>query len=172
MRKINAITKILFITTFLVSFTFVNTLHASVVTYSKDADGVSFVLDNGLMKVKICKNDIIEVKYTALAAFPSRTSLVVINSWKLQPEFKVSELSDKIVIVTDKLKIEVNRLTNAVVYSDVHDNLILAEDGQNGTTMAAASVAGINTYTCSTQFLSPADEALYGLGCHRRIRCR
>ena len=50
--------------------------------------------------------------------------------------------------------------------SDLHDNLILAEDGANGTTMAADTVAGINTYTCSTQFLSPADEALFGLGCH------
>ena len=166
MRKTNAIRKILFITFFFVSLTIVNTMNASVVSYSKDADGVSLVLDNGLMKVKICRSDIIEVKYTALAAFPTKTSLVVINSWKPQPEFKVSELPDKIVIATGKLKIEVNKLTNAVMYSDVHDNLILAEDGKNGTTMRAAAVAGINTYTCSTQFLSPADEALYGLGCH------
>ena len=32
--------------------------------------------------------------------------------------------------------------------------------------MTAASIVGINTYNCQTLFLSPADEALYGLGCH------
>ena len=32
--------------------------------------------------------------------------------------------------------------------------------------MKAATIAGINTYNCSTQFTSPKNEALYGLGCH------
>ena len=32
--------------------------------------------------------------------------------------------------------------------------------------MTEATIAGIDTYNCSTQFISPADEALYGLGCH------
>ena len=32
--------------------------------------------------------------------------------------------------------------------------------------MTAATIAGIKTYNCFTQFNSPADEALFGLGCH------
>jgi alpha-D-xyloside xylohydrolase len=32
--------------------------------------------------------------------------------------------------------------------------------------MKAATIAGIDTYNCNTQFNSPADEALFGLGCH------
>jgi alpha-D-xyloside xylohydrolase len=32
---------------------------ASVKSYQKDRDGVSFLLDKGIMKVKICKDDII-----------------------------------------------------------------------------------------------------------------
>ena len=32
--------------------------------------------------------------------------------------------------------------------------------------MTAATIAGIPVYNCTTQFNSPADESLYGLGCH------
>ncbi len=166
MNTISAKVTTFFITILLISFSMTITANASVVSFTKDADGVTVVLDRGVMKVKVCKDDIIEVKYTALAAFPPKTSFVVSNSWKTQPEFNVAETPEKILMTTNKLKIEVNKLTNAVTYFDVHDNLILGEDGANGTTMAPATVAGIKTYTCSTQFLSPAGEALFGLGCH------
>ncbi len=166
MNTISAKVAIFSVSMLMGSLAIISAANASVVSFTKDADGVTVVLDRGVMKVKVCKDDIIEVKYTALAAFPSKTSFVVSNSWKTQPEFNVAETPDKILMTTNKLKIEVNKLTNAVTYFDVHDNLILGEDGANGTTMAAATVAGIKTYTCSTQFLSPADEALFGLGCH------
>ena len=32
--------------------------------------------------------------------------------------------------------------------------------------MTEATVAGIQVHNCITQFVSPADEALFGLGCH------
>ncbi len=32
--------------------------------------------------------------------------------------------------------------------------------------MRDTTVAGIQTYSCATSFQSPADEGLYGLGCH------
>jgi len=44
--------------------TSIQSANASVKSYKKEADGVTFILDRGIMKVKICKDDIIEVKYT------------------------------------------------------------------------------------------------------------
>jgi len=32
--------------------------------------------------------------------------------------------------------------------------------------MLEVNIAGISTYNCITQFMSPRDEALFGLGCH------
>ncbi len=142
------------------------TVIASVTSFTKEANGVMFTLDKGSMNVMIRKGDIIEVKYTALAGMSARTSLVISNSWKVKSVFTVAETSGKVVITTDRLEIQVDRATNAVTFSDLHGNLVLAEDGANGKSMTAASVAGINTYSCSTQFLSPSDEALFGLGCH------
>jgi len=140
--------------------------NASVKSFTKDSDGITLTLDKGLMKVKICKDNIVEVKYTILPSFPEKTSLVIINEWKSTPEFTVSETTDEIIISTAKFKIKVIKSNNSISYTDPQNGVILSEDQANGKSMSEATVAGIKTYNCVTQFNSPADEALFGLGCH------
>lgn len=142
------------------------TAQAKVVSFTRDNDGITCKLDNGVMKVKICLENMIEVKYTALPVLPGKTSLVVTNEWKITPVFTVSENKDEIILTTSKLKIIINRDNNSVRYNDLKGNLILSEDESHGKTMTSATIAGIETYNCSTSFNSPADESLYGLGCH------
>ncbi len=142
------------------------TAGASVKSFQKNADGITLTLDNGLMKVKICKDNIVEVKFTILPSFPAKTSLVINNEWKTTPEFTVSETTDEIIISTAKLKVKINRSNNSITYADLKNGVILSEDQANGKSMAEATVAGIKTYNCTTQFNSSADEALFGLGCH------
>jgi len=141
-------------------------VQAKVMSFKKDADGVTCTLDKGLMKVKICFDNMIEVKYTTLPLFLNKPSLVITNDWKTVPGFSVSDNATEISISTSKLKVFINKQTNAIKYTDLSGNTILAEDGAQSKTMAEATIAGIETYNCSSQFLSPADEALYGLGCH------
>jgi len=138
---------------------------ASVVSYTKNPDGVTFKLDKGLMKVRICKADIVEVKYTILDAFPELKSLVVQISWKMAPAFSVTDRGGEVIIKTAKLTITVNKASNAVSYADQKGKIIASEAGENKT-MNTATIAGIDTYNCTSQFNSPADEALFGLGCH------
>lgn len=147
-------------------FTITNAALASVSSFTKDPDGVTFILDKGIMKIKVCKDDIIEVKYTSLASLDPKNSLVVNNEWKTLATFNVSEKSGEVIILTSRLKIKVNKSTNAIRYTDLNDAVILAEGENAGKQVVAATVAGINTYNCSTLFNSPTDEALYGLGCH------
>ena len=141
-------------------------VQAIVMSFKKDADGVTCRLDKGLLKVKICFDNMIEVKYTTLPLFLNKPSLVITNDWKTVPGFSVSDNATEISISTSKLKVFINKQTNAIKYTDLSGNTILAEDGAQSKTMAEATIAGIETYNCSSQFLSPADEALYGLGCH------
>jgi alpha-D-xyloside xylohydrolase len=143
-----------------------NTAMAAVVSYKTERDGVTFALDKGVLKIKICKDDIIEVKYSTLETLPLKSSLVIDNEWKAIPKFKISEADGEVIITTTRLKIKVDKSTNAIRYTDLQDAVILSEDGSNGKTMAQATIAGIQTYNCVTQFISPADEALFGLGCH------
>jgi len=141
-------------------------VRASIVSFKKDVNGVTFTLDKGLMRIKVCRDNTVEVKYTILPVFPSTKSLVINNEWRGVTKFSVSENKDEVIITTANLKIVVNRSTNAIKYTDLKGKVILAEDGENGKKMTATEIAGIQVNNCITQFLSPADEALFGLGCH------
>ena len=159
-------TKFFTIVAFVFAIAIPNMAKASVTSYTKEHDGVLFKLDKGLLNVKICKDNIVEVKYTALPEFFPRPSLVVTNPWETTPPFTVTGNKDEVTITTANLKIKVNKSNNGITFADLNGKTILSEDGANGTTMRKDTVAGISTYSCSTEFDSPSDEALFGLGCH------
>ncbi|MEO8415370.1 MAG: TIM-barrel domain-containing protein [Ginsengibacter sp.] len=143
----------------------VQVVNASVISYKKNEDGVVFKLDKGLMNVRICLPDIIEVQYTILSTFPQKKSLVVNNAWKQIPDFTVSDQHGQVIITTSKLIIQINKASNAITYTDKKGEVITSEGTQNKT-MDTATIAGIPTYNCNTTFNSPPGEALFGLGCH------
>ncbi|MGN6637997.1 MAG: glycoside hydrolase family 31 protein [Mucilaginibacter sp.] len=138
---------------------------AKVISYKKQTDGVVFKLDKGLMHIYICKDDIIEVKYTIFNNFQDKPSLVVNKKWSY-PSFNIAENKTGYVITTKRLKVWVDRATNAIRYTDLQGNEILSEDHADNKTVTPATIAGIQTYNVSTQFNSPANEGLFGLGCH------
>jgi alpha-D-xyloside xylohydrolase len=150
----------------LISVFSLQTAKAAIKSYTKDADGVTFSLDKGKMKVKVCADDIIEVKYTMFNDLSKKESLVVNNKWLTKTSFNVVDANGAITITTAKLKLVVDKATNAITYLDKNGKVITTEDKTDNKSIQAATIAGINTYNCSTQFNSPADEALFGLGCH------
>ncbi len=139
---------------------------AAVKSYTQQADGVTFTLDKGLLKIKVCSSDIVQVKYTALGSFTPFNSLVVNNPFSGKVNFTVAEAKGSVVIKTAKLWISVNRKSNAITYLTTAGKVITAESEKDNKEMHAQTVAGIDTYSISTSFNSPADEGLFGLGCH------
>ncbi len=136
--------------------------NASVISYKKEANGLLFTLDKGLMKITVCKDNIIQVKYTIFNSFINKPSLIVNAKWGAS-SFKVSEDKNRVIIITSKLKVVISKATNNVSYEDLYGKKITSEDSKSIT---PATIAGINTYNIGTQFNSPKDEALFGLGCH------
>jgi len=139
---------------------------AAVRSWHQQSDGVHFVLDIGVMKVRICRPDLVEVQYTTLADLPGYPSLVVNNTWAAGSSYTVTETASAVVILTKRLRITVDKATNAITYADLNGKTILAEDKSDNKTMHRSIVAGIPTYSCGTGFRSPSDEGLFGLGCH------
>ena len=139
---------------------------ATVISYTQAGDKVTFKLDKGLMSVRVCQADVVQVQYTILSAFPAKTSLVVNNPWTAKTPFKVTEKNGQVVLTTARLQIRIDKATNAVAYFDLSGAPITAEAARGNKDMSAATIAGISTYNCATSFNSPADEALFGLGCH------
>jgi alpha-D-xyloside xylohydrolase len=139
---------------------------ATIKSYKETAAGLNFLLDKGSMQLNILAPDIIEVKYSLFDSLPAKESLVVEAGWPVKKNFTVTEEGNSIVIRTGRLKLTVDRATNAIAYEDPAGHRITSEAGTDGKRMSPATIAGIDTYNCETQFNSPVDEALYGLGCH------
>ena len=76
------------------------TVQAKVVSFVRENNGITCTLEKGLMSVKICMDNMVEVKYTSLPVFLDKPSLVVTNEWKNIPGFSVNEDQDEIVITT------------------------------------------------------------------------
>lgn len=140
--------------------------YSTIRSFTKQPDGLNFLLDKGIMRIKVCRDDMIQVKFTLFDTFPAEKSLVVNNSFTDKVDFKVIQNMESVVIQTKKLIVKVDRLTNAVTFLTLNGDLITSEDKATNKTMNAQQVAGISTFSCSTRFNSEADEALYGLGCH------
>src|ERR1700744_6235540 len=94
-------------------------VRATVKSWQKESDGVSFSLDVGVMKIRVCTPDIIEVQYSIQPHIQQRLSLVVNNRFNPGGAFTVSETGGAVVIVTSRLKVSIDKSTNAVSYSDL-----------------------------------------------------
>jgi alpha-D-xyloside xylohydrolase len=133
-------------------------------TYTADATGVTFNVGSGKMKVQVCQANILRVEYTSSAAIPKKDSLIVSNTWSTPTAFCVAEASGTVTITTACMKAKVNSSTGVVSYTDLSDNVVLAEASKSTT---AATVESTSTYKVTTSFNSPTGEALYGLGQHQ-----
>jgi len=135
-------------------------------TYCINLDNIVVTSNSGtggstsLMKVQICQPDIVHLTYTPTASFPSKTQLVVTATWPT-PSFSTSDVGDTVTLQTSRLKAKVSRTTANVTYTDLSNNVVLAEAGKS---MPSATIEGVSTYSVLTDFYSPADEGLYGLG--------
>jgi alpha-D-xyloside xylohydrolase len=142
-------------------------VHAlSVATYTADANGVTFSMNVGLMRLQVCQEDIIRVQYTTNASLPAKTSLSVNKVWDI-PSFSVTDNAGIVTITTSRMKAKVNKSNGSISYTDLDDNVILSEDSTNSKTVTAVTVEGVSTHKIETLFNSPADEALFGLGQHQ-----
>src|SRR5271157_1732121 len=128
------------------------------------ADGVTLAMSPGQMRLTVCSDSIVRVRYSPAATPPVGQDFVVTNhSWPAA-SFQVGDSGAKLTIATRELKIAVDKATGAVAFYDASGNLLLAEPASGGKAMAAVTVNGESSYQPEQSFTSPADEFLYGLG--------
>ena len=131
-------------------------------SYTVDSTGVTFTIGTGKLRLQVCTEDIIRIQYTSASTIPTKASLSVSATWGTVP-FCVTEAAGTLTITTARMKAKVNESTGIVSYTDLSDNVVLAEDSKS---LTATSVQGVNTNTVKTVFDSPTSEALFGLGNH------
>jgi len=135
--------------------------------YQKDENSVNFILDDAKLKIIVCNENIMQVKYTLADTFSTKKSLILEDKkWDKTP-FDVNETNQDVTISTAKLKAKVNKITGEIAFYDQNDSLLLKEKAGGGKTIAPTSFENFKTQTIQQEFESPADEAIYGLGQHQ-----
>ena len=145
-----------------------NASPAAVVSWQKQADGVTFRLQSGVLRLQVWTPHIIRVLYCPGAAVPTHRSLSVLSSpqhvaWRLvtTPQY--------VTLSTGSVQAQVDRSTGAVRFMDAHGTPILSEtpDGRSLTPVTLAGSTPQTAYRSRQSFLLPTDEDIYGLGQHR-----
>jgi len=137
----------------------------SITSYTQDSDGITCICNTGVMKVKICKDDIVRVAYSPTSTIPNRSLKIVTNTWTPQTTFTKTESGTIIILQTNRIKVKVDKSTANVTFTDLADAVILSEYSK---TLTPVTVQGVSTYKVAGEWNSPADEGLYGLGQHQQ----
>ena len=70
-----------------------------VLAVQREADGVQLTLQNGTLKLQVCSDSIIRVRYAPTAPFPSRQEFLVIkDSWP--PAKWEMQSTDEVIVLT------------------------------------------------------------------------
>ena len=135
-------------------------------TSHPDSHGVTFQTAAGTMRIEACGDRVIHVVASPTSEIPSPKVPIVTqtcraNNLQIKTEKKETKLS------TAAITISVNAATGAVSFFSRDGRAVLAEPAEGGKTFDVPSVAEMKTWQVQQSFLSPSDEAQYGLGQHQ-----
>ncbi|MDQ2862504.1 MAG: DUF5110 domain-containing protein [Bacteroidota bacterium] len=156
---------------FLAFFLLVQSITAQKVNFEKLDNGVIVYFSNyELNAVRALQLEVISDKIIHVTASPELplkqdTSLMVIKN-DLKTKFSVSNENGKVILSTSLIKAIVSLKSGLVKFTDMMGNTILAEDKYAKNFMPVSIDAG-RSWQVSQSFISPEDEAFYGLGQHQ-----
>lgn len=130
----------------------------------RNPDGVTFKMSPGTMKLTVCSDRIVRVRYSPTATLPVGQDFAVTNQFSRSAAFQVVDANGRVTLTTRKLKVTVNKATGTVAFFDASGDRLLGEPADGGKTMTPVKVNGESSYQPQQSFTSPADEYLYGLG--------
>ena len=139
-----------------------------VVSWQKQADGVTFQLRPGVMKLQVCAPRVIRVLYGPGTTLPSHHSLSVIEKFRPTP-WHLTATAQTVTLTTGPVQAQVARATGAVRFLDAQGTPYLSETpgGRSMTPITLAGPTPVAAYRTAQSFVMPAGEDVYGLGQHQ-----
>ena len=131
----------------------------------QQADGATFTMQKGTLRLVVCSDSIVRVTYAPSATFPDTKQFVVIKKdWAAAP-FTFDAGADAVTLSTSKMKIKVTKKDGTVLFTDAAGNKLFL-DGDR--TLTPVTVNGEQTYHSEVfSNLWDSTEAFYGLGQHQ-----
>ena len=133
--------------------------------FQKNATGVQFQMKSGTLRLDVCTDSIIHLRYAPVSAIPDSPQYVVIkNSWDAVP-FTVQETNDTVTISTAKLNVVVTRADGSIAYKDSSGRSLVMDATR---TLTPVEVNGEQTYRAESFVnIYGSPEGLFGLGQHQ-----
>jgi alpha-D-xyloside xylohydrolase len=133
--------------------------------WQKDRAGVQFQMKSGTLRLDVCTDSIVRLRYAAASTIPESPQYAVIkNSWDAMP-FTVQETADAVTIATTKLKIVVARADGSITYEDAGGQKLVKDATR---TLTPVAVNGEHTYRAESFVdIYGSPEGLFGLGQHQ-----
>ena len=136
-----------------------------VVSMQRESDGVRLTLQSGVMRLQVCSDSIIRVRYSPTPTVPTRPELVVIKDRWPATKWELQSSDDAIVLSTAQIKEIVSRKDSSVTFRDASGKTLFQQTEVN---MTRAVVNGEQTYHAELfSKLWGSYESFYGLGQHQ-----
>jgi alpha-D-xyloside xylohydrolase len=132
----------------------------------QDANGVTLQTAGGAMRIEACGDRVIHILASPTAEFPSPKVPVVTEPCRAS-NLVVKVGKKDVKVSTAALTVSVNTLTGAVSFLSKDGKTVLAEAKDGGKAFDVPALAEMKTWQIQQTFVSPPDEAQYGLGQHQ-----
>jgi len=135
-----------------------------VVSWQTNADGLTFQMNPGTLKLQVFSPRVVRVAYSPTNSVPTN-SLAVISA-STNSGWSVTSSANEVSLTTAALQVRISRDTGAVGFYDTNGAVVLSEPVGGGKSLVPTSVSGISTLRSQQEFLISSNEAIYGLGQH------
>jgi alpha-D-xyloside xylohydrolase len=134
----------------------------------RDQNGITFRTTAGTLRIEVCGDRVIHVVASPTAEIPSPKVPVVMQPCKAE-NLRVESGKSEVRLRTKAITVTLDRQTGAVSFSSADGKPVLTEPRNGGKTfdVPSQSLAEAKVWQVQQTFLSPSDEALYGLGQHQ-----
>jgi len=136
-----------------------------VISVERESGGVQLALEYGALRLEVCSDSIIRVRYSPTTSFRARPEFVVIKDRWPATKWEMQSAEDAIVVSTSQLKVVVARKDSSVTFQDSAGKTLFE---QNEVSMTPTVVNGEQTYHAElySKFWG-SYESFYGLGQHQ-----
>ena len=136
-----------------------------VVSVQKEPDGARFTLQKGDLRLQVCSDSIIRVRYSPGKSVPVHPDLVVIKSSWPATKWEMQSSGESVVLNTAQIKAVISRKDSSVTFQDGAGKTLFQ---QTEVTMTPVVVNGEQTYHAELfSKLWGSHESFYGLGQHQ-----
>lgn len=136
-----------------------------VVGVQKEPDGVRLTLEKGVLRLQVCSDSILRMRYSAAENVPAHPDLVVIKSDWPATKWEMQTSDEQVVLHAAQIKAVVSRKDSSVTFQDSSGKTLFQ---QTEVTMTPVVVNGESTYRVELfSKLWGSYESFYGLGQHQ-----